>query len=317
MFDDLRQATLCYTSAHGEADGVARTPVAGLYLVQRTSRSEIEHTVVRPLVCMVLQGRKQVAIGRHVMSYGAGDTMIVTGNVPTASRIVEASVVRPYLSMALDLDPALITDLVTGSPEDDAAPGQPQTDRDLGDALRRLVSLLDRPQSLAVLKDALLREIHHWLLMGRQGHAIRNLGLPDSHARRIARAVALLRADYARPLPVDRLAAAAGMSRSAFHQHFRAITSMSPLQFQKHLRLIEARRLVLSGGRSLNRVASDVGYESSSQFSREYARMYGQPPIRDKEAYRRSTGARRATAAGPAQASPLHLRAAGRSGTDL
>lgn len=299
MFDDLRQATLRYTNVHGESDGVARTPVTGLYLVQRTALSEIEHTVVRPLVCMVLQGRKQVAIGRHAMSYGAGDTMIVTGNLPTASRIVEASVLRPYLSMALDLDPALITELVEGSPEDGAASGDPQADRDLGDALRRLMSLLDRPQSLAVLQDALLREIHHWLLRGRQGQAIRNLGRPDSHARRIARAVALLRADYARPLPVDRLAAAAGMSRSAFHQHFRAITSMSPLQFQKHLRLIEARRLVLSGGRSLSQVASDVGYESSSQFSREYARMYGQPPIRDKAAYRGSTGARRVAVAEP------------------
>ncbi len=284
MFDDLRQATLRYTSTHRAADGVATTPVAGLYLVQRTARSEIEHTVVRPLVCMVLQGRKQVAIGRHVMSYGAGDTMIVTGNVPTASRIVEASVAEPYLSMALDLNPTVITDLVMGAPDDVGLPSSPHADRDLGDALRRLVSLLDRPHSLAVLEDALIREIHHWLLSGRQGNAVRNLGLPDSHARRIARAVALLRADYAQPLPVERLAAAAGMSRSAFHQHFRAITSMSPLQFQKHLRLIEARRLLLSEGRSLSQVASDVGYGSSSQFSREYARMYGQPPARDKQA---------------------------------
>lgn len=298
MFDDLRQATQRYTSTHGETDGVATTPVAGLCLVQRTARSEIEHTVVRPLVCMVLQGRKQVAIGQHVMSYGAGDTMIVTGNVPTASRIVEASAVKPYLSIALDLDPVVITDLVTVTPDDTALPRSPHADRDLGDALRRLVSLLDRPHSLTVLKDALLREIHHWLLMGRQGTAIRNLGLPDSHARRIARAVALLRTDYGQPLPVERLAAAAGMSRSAFHQHFRAITSMSPLQFQKHLRLIEARRLVLSEGRALSQVASDVGYESSSQFSREYARMYGQPPSRDKQVAdrrRRAASAERGT----------------------
>ncbi|AMM24507.1 AraC family transcriptional regulator [Variovorax sp. PAMC 28711] len=300
MFDDLRQATLRYTSAHGEADGVATTPVAGLYLVQRTACSEIEHTVARPLVCRVLQGRKEVAIGRHVMSYGAGDTMIVTGSVPTASRIVQASVVEPYLSMALDLNPALITDLILGAPDDTASSASPHADRDLGDALRRLVLLLDRPHSLAVLKDALIGEIHHWLLMGRQGAAIRNLGLPDSHARRIARAVALLRADCCQPLPIERLAAAAGMSRSAFHQHFRAITSMSPLQFQKSLRLIEARRLVLSEGRSLSQVAFDVGYASSSQFSREYARMYGQPPSRDKQAAerrRRAAGAERGTMA--------------------
>jgi transcriptional regulator GlxA family with amidase domain len=133
------------------------------------------------------------------------------------------------------------------------------------------VLLLERPRSLAVLKRALIREIHHWLLLGRQGEAIRNLGLPGSHAQRIPRAVAILRADYARPLPIERLAAAANMSRSTFHQDFRAVISLSPLQLQKHLRLIEARRLILSKGKSPGQVAFEVGYESVSQFSREYA----------------------------------------------
>jgi AraC-like DNA-binding protein len=240
--------------------------------------------VVQPLICLVLQGCKRVSLGSGASSYGAGDTMIVTGNVPALTRISKASVANPYLALALDLDLSVITDLVTTAPEAHSRPSAQDTHHELLDALHRLVLLLDRPESLAVLKDGLVREIHHWLLLGRQGLAIRHLGSPDSHARRIARAVAILRANYSKPVQIERLAAAAGMSRSGFHQHFRAITSLTPIQFQKQLRLIEARRLIVSSGKILSQVAFDVGYESTSQFSREYARMYGQPPNRDKRA---------------------------------
>jgi len=284
MPDELKQAVLRYTESHGQADNVTVTPVSGLVLIQRTTPSELEHTVAQPLVCLVLQGRKRVTVGSGESSYGAGDTMIVTGSVPTVSRISVASVAEPYLSLALNLDPAAITDLIMCAPEGHSPQTSQDTGKDLRDALRRLVLLLERPDSLAVLKDALIREIHHWLLLGRQGHAIRNLGMPGSHPQRIARAVAVLCADFAQSLSIERLAAAAGMSRSTFHQHFRAITSLSPLQFQKQLRLIEARRLIFSKGKALSQVAFEVGYQSVSQFSREYTRMYGQPPARDKQA---------------------------------
>ena len=284
MPDELKQAVLRYTGEHPQRGGVTITPVNGLYLIRRTTSSDLEYTVEQPLICLVLQGRKQVTIGSGRLSYAAGDTMIVTGNVPMASRIGQASIADPYLALALDLDTAVVTDLVLSTAEVHPSRAALDTGRDLQDALHRLVRLLDRPESLAVLKDSLIREIHYWLLSGNQGSAVRNLGLPDSHARRIARAVALLRADHARPAQIERLAAAAGMSRSAFHLHFRAITSLSPLQFQKHLRLMEARRLILSKGKRLSEVAFEVGYESVSQFSREYARMYGQPPIMDKRA---------------------------------
>lgn len=284
MSDELKKAALRYTGKHDQKGGVTVTPVHGLYFIRRMTPSELERTVEKPLVCLVLQGSKRVTMGSGMSCYAAGETMIVTSNVPMASRVNQASIANPYLALALDLDTAVVTDLVMSAPKVNPLQVAPDTGEDLRDALNRLVRLLDRPESLAVLKDALIREIHHWLLLGRQGPVIRNLGLPHSHARRIARAVAILREDYAQPVQIERLAAAADMSRSAFHLYFRAITSLSPLQFQKHLRLIEARRLILSKGKNLNQVAFEVGYESASQFSREYARMYGQPPIRDKRA---------------------------------
>lgn len=282
MAHDLKQAVQRRTDRQSEAAVGIVTPIRGLYLVRRTSPSELEHTVAQPLVCLVLQGCKRVSLGSGTSSYAAGDMMVVTGNVPTVSRISNASVAEPYLALALDLDLSVITDLVMNAPEVHSRSSAQDTRDELRDALRRLVMLLDRPESLAVLKDNLVREIHHWLLLGPQRLAVRQLGSPDSHARRVARAVAILRADYAKPVSIESLAAAAGMSRSGFHQHFRAITSLTPLQFQKQLRLIEARRLIVSSGKVVSQVAFDVGYESPSQFSREYTRMYGQPPTTDK-----------------------------------
>lgn len=158
------------------------------------------------------------------------------------------------------------------------------TDTEVADAALRLMKLLERPASVPVLQTQLVREMHYWLLAGWHGTAIRHLGWPDCHVQRVARAVAVLRSEYAQRLPVERLAAVAGMSPSSFHQHFRTVTSLSPLQFQKQLRLIEARRLMQSEGLSASHAAFEVGYESVSQFTREYGRLFGLPPVRDTEA---------------------------------
>ena len=155
------------------------------------------------------------------------------------------------------------------------------TEAEVADAALRFLRLLDRPGTLAVLGPQLSRELHYWLLSGRHGGAIRTLGVTDSHAQRIARAVAILRRHYAEPVRIEALAEAAGMSLSAFHVHFRGITSLSPLQFQKQLRLIEARRRMLAQGEAISDAAYGVGYESVPQFTREYGRMFGQPPARD------------------------------------
>jgi AraC-like DNA-binding protein len=161
----------------------------------------------------------------------------------------------------------------------------------VADTALRLVRLLERPASLPVLQAQLVREMHYWLLAGRHGPAIRHLGFPDSQAQRIGRAVDVIRRDFASRIPVERLASVAGMSLSTFHQHFRAVTSLSPLQFQKQLRLIEARRQMLADGTPPNHAAYAVGYESVPQFTREYRRMFGLPPARETEQARRAAQA--------------------------
>jgi AraC-like DNA-binding protein len=230
-------------------------------------------------------------MGAQGFAFSAGDSLLITADVPTVSQITRASVAAPYLSLVLELDPAVMADLAVEMKAvqvaDDAPVRVDPTDAEVADAALRLMRLLDRPASVPLLGAQLTREMHYWLLGSRHGTAIRGLGWPDSQAQRVARAVAVLRAEFSRPLPVERLAAVAGMSVSSFFQHFRAVTSLSPRQFQKQLRLIEARRLMLSERLSASSAAFAVGYESVQQFTREYGRMFGLPPARDTEAVRR------------------------------
>ncbi|KQP94103.1 AraC family transcriptional regulator [Methylobacterium sp. Leaf113] len=286
----LLAAVRRYAEAHHSATGVAVTSVPGLSTVRATIPSGLLHDIWRPLVCLVLQGSKHVTVGTRNFAFGAGDSLLITADVPTVSQITRASAAAPYLSLVLELDPAVIADLAAQMPAETRADHVPvrvdQTEAETADAALRLMRLLDRPASLPVLGAQLVREMHYWLLAGRHGAAIRRLGWPDGHVERITRAVAILRAEFAGQLRVERLAAAAGMSPSSFHQHFRAVTSLSPLQLQKHLRLIEARRLLVSEGLSASGAAFAVGYESIPQFTREYGRMFGLPPVRDAKAIR-------------------------------
>jgi len=245
----------------------------------------LQYAVSKPLVALVLQGGKRVTTGSRTFDFGAGDSLLITTDVPTVSQITAASRVLPYYSLVLELDPTIIADLASQVgllPFDADQPVQVDpTEAEVADAALRLLRLLDRPGTLAVLGPQLSRELHYWLLTGRHGGAIRALGVTDSYAERVARAVAVLRNHYAEPIKVEALAEAAGMSLSAFHVHFRGITSLSPLQFQKQLRLIEARRRMLAQGEAISDAAYGVGYESVPQFTREYRRMFGQPPARD------------------------------------
>ena len=285
MNDELLDHARRYADAQADRTGVASTPVSGLVILRETAPTMLQYAVSKPLVALVLQGGKRVTMGSSTFDFGAGDSLLITTDVPTVSQITTASRALPYYSLVLELDPTIIAGLVgeIGSVpfEADRPVRVDPTEAEVADAALRLLRLLDRPGTLAVLGPQLSRELHYWLLSGRHGGAIRALGVTDSHAQRVARAIAMLRVRYAEPIKVEALAEAAGMSLSAFHVHFRSITSLSPLQFQKQLRLIEARRRMLALGEAIGDAAYGVGYESVPQFTREYGRMFGLPPARD------------------------------------
>ena len=290
MTDTLLKAVRRYAEAFADPAGVARTPIPGLTTIRATAPSGLDYAISQPLVCLVLQGTKRVTMGNRAFTFSAGDSLLITADVPTVSRIKRASIAAPYFSLVLDLDPAVIADLAVEMKAAPVAKGAPvrhePTDAEVTDAALRLMRLIERPASVPVLRAQLVREMHYWLLAGRHGAAIRHLGWPDGHVQRVARAVAVLRAQFAQPLRVEHLAAVAGMSPASFHQHFRTVTSLSPLQFQKQLRLIEARRLMLSDGVTASSAAFAVGYQSVSQFTREYGRMFGLPPVRETKTAR-------------------------------
>lgn len=284
----LLDAARRYAQAHGGRGNVVPTPLPGLTIVRETSPTALHYAINKPLIALVLQGAKRVTMGSETFDFSAGESLLIAADVPTVSQITRATIAAPYFSLVFDLDPAVIESLVVEIGSAPFAAGAPvrvdPTDKEVEDAALRLLRLLDRPAAAAILQTQLVREMHYWLLSGRYGGAIRSLGVVDSHARRVARAVALIRSDFAKPLRIEQLAAAAGMSPSTLHEHFRVVTSLTPLQFQKQLKLIEARRLMLADGETISNAAYAVGYESVPQFTREYGRMFGQPPARDIKA---------------------------------
>jgi AraC-like DNA-binding protein len=308
--DSLLEYARPYADARADAHGVAATPVHGVVILRETAPGLLQYAISRPLVALVLQGGKRVGIGGRSFDFGAGESLLISTDVPTVSQITRASRARPYYSLVMELDAAVIADLVAEMGALPRAVREPvrvePTEAEVADAALRLLRLLGQPAHLAVLGRGLVRELHFWLLAGKHGGAIRALGAADSHARRIARAVAILREKYARPVRIETLASAAGMSISAFHAHFRSITSLTPLQFQKQLRLIEARRRMLHEGLSIGQAADAVGYESVPQFTREYGRLFGQPPARSIRQARGQAEPAAAPAAVPASVrSPL------------
>jgi AraC-like DNA-binding protein len=237
---------------------------------------------------VVVQGAKQVAWGERTLDYDELQCLIISLDLPAMGRVTRASAARPYLAIALELDVqamrAVMEELDNPPrPNDGVGPAifVDNMVEPLADCMLRLVRMLDAPQAIPVLYPALMREICFWLLTGANAGEVCKLALPDSHTRRIAAALFLLRDNFARPIRAEELAAAARMSPSSFHQHFKTLTSMTPLQYQKHLRLLEARRLMLVDGANASSAAYQVGYESASQFSREYSRMFGIAPKRD------------------------------------
>jgi len=288
---NLLQSVIAYTATHAGADGLAGTPLPGVRMMCVHAPSGPMHSVYRPLVCLVLQGAKEMTVGGEVRQVRGGDSVLVSTDVPVTGRIVQASPAAPYCALAVELDLALLAEFSLEVPAATAVRHGARlfvedTDAAVLDCATRLVRLLERPDAVPLLQPGIAREFHYWLLAGRHGPALRAIGAPDGYASRLGEAMRMLRSEYREPLPVERLAAAARMSVSAFHRHFRALTSLAPLQFQKQLRLVEARRLMRDLGVPATAAAFDVGYQSVSQFNREYARMFGAPPMRDTRALR-------------------------------
>lgn len=278
-------------------DGLQDSVVPGLALIRASEPSQPLPTVYHPSLCVVVQGRKRALLADEVFVYDPLNYLVVSMTLPMVGQIVEATVERPYLCLRIDIDSALISELL--GQLGPAAPVQrsgeralylARTSAPLLDAVLRLVRLLDTPDEAAVLAPLALREIHYRVLMGELGQRLRELCEVDGPSQRIARAIELLKARFAEPLRIEDLAAAAHMSASSLHQRFKAATAMSPLQFQKQLRLQEARRLMLMDGLEAASAGHRVGYESPSQFSREYRRLFGAPPKREIEAMRATGG---------------------------
>ncbi len=282
----LRDLVDAHTGFHTVADGSIATAIPGLSMFRATTTTALMHVIYRPLVCLILQGAKQVTIGAATFDFTQGQSALITTDTPALSRVSNASRSQPYLAVAVDLDLTLLLELAprvqSGAAHEAARPVLlDETDAATADAVLRLVRLLDRPEAISVLHPVILREFHYWLMAGRHGSVLRRLTTPEGQAYRIARAVSVLRAEFNRPLLVERLAGVAGMSLSSFHHHFRTVTSLSPIQFQKRLRLIEARRLLMMEACPTSQAAFEVGYESVQQFTREYGRMFGRPPAGD------------------------------------
>jgi AraC-like DNA-binding protein len=288
MASDLKEAVRGYLQARGDADGLFTTPIDGLALM-KSSRETLPHRAIyRPALCVVAQGSKRVMVGDRQFDYGAMQSLIVSVEMPILGRVTRASDTEPFLGLVLDFDVTLmreVLDQLDTPPEPGADPGLgilvDTLDGPLSDCLVRLIRMLETPQAIAVLYPSVMREICFWLLTGRHGSEVCKLALPSGHTHRIAKAIHTLRRDFAHPIRAEQLAAAARMSPSSFYQHFKLLTSMTPLQYQKQLRLLEARRLMLADAVNATNAAYRVGYESASQFSREYTRLFGAPPRRD------------------------------------
>ncbi|MBF0529119.1 MAG: AraC family transcriptional regulator [Deltaproteobacteria bacterium] len=259
------------------------TPLDGLLLLRQESPSSLEASLYEPVLCLILQGEKQVSIGERTLSFGPGECLLVSHDLPVCSRITKA----PYLALVFEVDIAAIRSLydeVAESALDNERARAAETHRadpGLLDALRRYLALADSPADSKVLGPLTSKEIHYRLLMAPFGGMLRSLIRHDSNASAIARAISHIRGDISSPIMIQDLARRVGMSVSSFHEHFKTITSTTPLQYQKELRLLEARRLLKTSGASVTTAAFDVGYESPSQFSREYARKFGVPPSQD------------------------------------
>lgn len=284
--DELRRVTEQVLRAFSPAAEQAPqllSPRAGLYLLRQPKPSAFDAAIYDPMLCLVLRGCKEMNFAGETYRLGAGECAVISHDLPIRSRVRTA----PYLVALVRIEVDLLRSLYeeVGDLESDGSGAHAievhSADAHLLDVVGRYVAVAESDRDARVLGAPLLRELHYRLVVSSLGDMLRHLLRYDSHASAVARAVAILRKDFRSKIVVEELARAVGMSVSSFHKHFKAVMASSPLQYQKGLRLLEARRMLAAGAASVTTVALDVGYESPSQFSREYARKFGRPPSYD------------------------------------
>lgn len=287
MQSAMTQAIARYVANHGGPDAVSLTPVEGIMMMCSTQERLPFRKIYRPSLCVVAQGAKRIDVEDKSFDYSSGMALVVSVELPGLGGVTQATRSQPFLGLTVDFDIALLREVIDQMP---SPPKQPadrigvfieQLTAPLQDCVVRLVRLLETPEAVPVLYSAIMKELYYWLLTGPNGCEICSIARADSHTRRIAEAIYLMREDVSRPLSIEQMAEAARMGVSSFHQHFKTLTSMSPLQYHKQLRLLEARRLMVSEASNVTNTAFRVGYESPSQFSREYSRMFGAAPKKD------------------------------------
>ncbi len=264
------------------------TPIRGLSLYRRETPTEPVSYLLAASICLVGQGSKRLFLGKEAYVYDANHFLITAVDLPVVTQVIEASSERPFLGLTMALDLRLVAQLMLSGdrpladpPKDRLGVAVSEVAPPLLEAFNRLIDLLDHPRDIGVLAPLIQQEITYRLLTGEQGPRLRQIASVGHHGYRIAQTIDWLKENFARSLRVEELADQAGLSASAFHSHFRAMTALSPLQFQKRIRLNEARRLMLTEHVDASTAAFRVGYESPSQFSREYSRQFGAPPMRD------------------------------------
>jgi len=284
---NLAKAILRYTQRQ-PGTSPYETAIDGVFILRSDHPKPPSYRLASPALCIVAQGAKWATFGGSRLEYRAGQALVVGVETPSLGRVFEAQPDKPCLVLIVEFDLGLMRSVIeqmTSPPKAIAGNGRSVFVTDFGGALAdcalRLVRLLDTPDAIRTIAPLVIREMCYWLLAGAHGGEMARFAFTDGPSHRVLQAIQSLRQRYADAVHIDELASVAQLSRSAFHRQFKALTSLTPVQYQKQLRLLEARRLMLSQSLGAEAAAFAVGYESASQFSREYARMFGAPPKRD------------------------------------
>lgn len=282
-------------SRYATEDGRTHTEIPRLDLIRASHPTESVHTVHEPSLCIVVQGKKEVFLDEQVYPYDRDQYLIVSVDLPLVGQVVEATPRKPYLGFRLGLDVSVLGELLVETGLDSGNGGRSSpglvlapADLEVLGAASRLLQLLDTPQDIGVVAPLIEREILYRLLKGGHAPALRQIALAQGKLAQVGKAISWIKDHYREPYRADDVASEARMSSSALHHHFKAVTLMSPLQYQKRLRLQEARRQIMNASVDAATAGFSVGYDSPSQFSREYGRLFGEPPLRDTEKLRTS-----------------------------